>query len=259
MNIRDYNRNAWNREVEHGNRWTVPVSPDTVAEARNGIWDIVLTPSKPVPHSWFPDLRGLDVLCLASGGGQQGPIMAAAGANVTVLDNSPKQLSQDRLVAERDSLTIRTVEGDMADLHMLPDESFGLILHPVSNVFVPDVRPVWREAFRVLRHGGVLLAGMSNPATYLFDYELADRTGILQVKYKLPYSDTESLDEHERMQRMNDGETLEFSHTLDDQIGGQLDAGFVLTGFYEDSWSADEDEPLSDYMQTFFATRALKP
>jgi len=115
---------------------------------------------------------------------------------------------QDRLVAERDSLTIRTVEGDMADLHMLPDESFGLILHPVSNVFVPDVRPVWREAFRVLRHGGVLLAGMSNPATYLFDYELADRTGILQVKYKLPYSDTESLDEHERMQRMNDGETL---------------------------------------------------
>ena len=128
MDIRDYNRKAWNREVERGNRWTVPVSPDIVAGAKNGIWDIILTPSKPVPRSWFPDLRGLEVLCLASGGGQQGPIMAAAGANVTVLDNSPEQLNQDRLVAERDSLTITTVEGDMADLYMFPDESFGLIL-----------------------------------------------------------------------------------------------------------------------------------
>ena len=259
MDIRDYNRTVWNREVERNNRWTVPVGSDVITEARNGTWDIVLTPSIPVPHSWFPELKGLNVLCLASGGGQQGPIMAAAGANVTVLDNSPMQLKQDRFVAERDSLTIRTVEGDMADLHMFPDESFSLIIHPVSNVFVPDVRPVWKEAFRVLQHGGLLLAGMNNPAVYLFDYELADRTGILQVKYKLPYSDTDSLDERERIKRMNDGETFEFSHTLDDQLGGQLDAGFVLTGFYEDSWSADEDEPLSDYMQTFFATRALKP
>jgi len=259
MNIRDYNCAAWNREVKQGNRWTIPVSPDDVSKARHGTWDIILTPSKPVPHEWFPDLQGLDVLCLASGGGQQGPIMAAAGANVTVLDNSPMQLKQDRFVAERDSLTIRTVEGDMADLHMFPDESFGLILHPVSNVFVPDIHPVWREAFRVLRSGGVLLSGITNPVVYLFDYELADRTGILQVKYKLPYSDTGSLEEKERIQRINDGETLEFSHTLDDQIGGQLKAGFMLTGFYEDSWNAEEEEPLTEYMQTFFATRAVKP
>ena len=143
MNIREYNRAACDREVERSNRWTVPVGSEVTAQARNGKWDILLTPSKSVPHRWFPDLRGLDVLWLASGGGQQGPIMAAAGANVTVLDNSPMQLKHDRLVAERDSLTIRTVEGDMADLQLFPDESFGLIIHPVSNVFVPDVRPVY--------------------------------------------------------------------------------------------------------------------
>ena len=36
----------------------------------------------------------------------------------------------------------------------LADESFDVVFHPVSNVFAPRVRPVWQEAFRVLRPGG---------------------------------------------------------------------------------------------------------
>jgi len=197
----------------------------------------------------------LDVLCLASGGGQQGPILAAAGANVTVFDNSPRQLAQDRFVAERDSLELATIEGDMADLLMFPDESFGLIVHPVSNLFVPDVRPVWAEAFRVLRPGGALLAGFANPVIYLFDDELAER-GTLQVKHSLPYSDLLSLSEEERQRYMDEGWPLEFGHTLEDQIGGQLEAGFVITGFYED---VHPGTPLANYAPSFIATRALKP
>ena len=119
------------------------------------------------------------MLCLASGGGQQGPILAAAGANVTVFDNSPNQLAQDRLVADREGLTIETVLGDMADLSAFPDARFDLIFHPVSNVFAPDVRPVWKEAFRVLRPGGSLLAGFMNPVQYLFD-DIALERGELQ-------------------------------------------------------------------------------
>jgi SAM-dependent methyltransferase len=260
MNIRAYNRMAWDREVERGNQWTVPVSREAIAAARQGQWEILLTPSKPVPREWFPGLEGLDVLCLASGGGQQGPILAAAGAKVTVLDNSPRQLAQDRFVAERDSLAVTTVEGDMADLSMFSDQSFDLIVHPVSNVFVPDVRPVWAEAFRVLRRGGALLAGFDNPAIHLFDYDLAERTGILQVKYVLPYSDLTSLSEEERQRRVIDqGFPLEFSHTLEDQIGGQLDVGFVITGFYEDSYGEEEEDIVANYMPTFIATRAIKP
>ena len=138
MDIREYNRTAWNKEVERGNKWTVPVSEVMIATAKRGIWGILLTPSKPVPRAWFPDLEGLDVLCLASGGGQQGPILAAAGAKVTVLDNSPRQLEGDRLVAKRHSLHIALVDGDMADLSMFSEHSFDLIVHPVSNCFVPD-------------------------------------------------------------------------------------------------------------------------
>jgi len=259
VDIREYNRIAWDKEVERRNRWTVPVSEAVIAAARRGEWEILLTPSKPVPRVWFPDLGGIDVLCLASGGGQQGPILAAAGARVTVLDNSPRQLEQDRLVAERHALLLVTVEGDMADLSMFSEQSFDLIVHPVSNVFVPDVCPVWEEAFRVLRRGGVLLAGFSNPVTYLFDYNLAGRAGILQVKYALPYSDLTSLPAGERQRYIETGTPLEFSHTLEDQIGGQLDAGFLLTGFFEDAYPEDENDLLTNYMPTFIATRATKP
>lgn len=255
MDIRAYNRLAWNREVERGNKWTVPVSREVIAAARQGQWEIVLTPTKPVPRAWFPNLEGLEVLCLASGGGQQAPILAAAGAQVTVLDNSPRQLAQDRLVAERDALTIATVEGDMADLSMFADQSFDLIVHPVSNVFVPDIRPVWAEAFRVLRPGGMLLSGFTNPVIYIFDQELAER-GVFQVKYALPYSDLTSLAEEARQRYIEQEEPLEFGHTLEDQIGGQIDAGFVITGFFEDY---APEEAFSNYMPTFIATRAIKP
>jgi SAM-dependent methyltransferase len=200
-------------------------------------------------------LKGRDILCLASGGGQQGPILAAAGATVTVLDNSPRQLERDRMVAAREALSITTVQGDMADLSMFPDASFDLIVHPVSNCFAPNVRPVWAEAFRVLRRGGALLAGFNNPVVYIFDLELAER-GQLQVKNALPYSDLTSMTEEERERYIQSGEPLEFSHTLEDQIGGQLDAGFLLAGLYEDY---SPGYVISDYMPTFIATRAVKP
>jgi len=259
MDIRKHNSLAWDQEVERGNKWTIPVSEAVIDAARRGQWEIILTPSKPVPRAWFPDLEGLDVLCLASGGGQQGPILAAVGAKVTVLDNSPKQLEQDQLVAERHALDITTVDGDMADLSMFSDHCFDLIVHPVSNCFVPDVRPVWAEAFRVLRRGGVLLAGFSNPVIYIFDYDLADRTGVLQVKFALPYSDLTSLTAEERQRHIKKGMPLEFSHTLEGQIGGQLDAGLLLTGFFEDAYPEDENDLLTNYLPAFIATRAIKP
>jgi SAM-dependent methyltransferase len=257
VNVREYNRAAWDRQVESGNRWTVPVDPQTIAAARRGQWQIFLTPTKPVPAAWFPDLPGLDVLCLASGGGQQGPILAAAGARVTVLDNSPRQLAQDRVVAEREGLELRTVEGDMADLHMFTEEQFALIVHPVSNNFVPDVRAVWREAYRVLRRGGALLSGFGNPVIYIFDWPLLEQ-GLLQVRHRLPYSDLESLSEEEKRHYAQEGQPFEFSHTLEDQIGGQTEAGFLIADFYEDVNLPDEEDLLREYMATYIATRALK-
>jgi SAM-dependent methyltransferase len=249
-----YNRRTWDRQVERRNPWTVPVSSEAVARARNGDWSIVLTPTKPVPSEWFPPVLGLDVLCLASGGGQQGPILTATGARVTVLDNSPAQLAQDCLVADREGLTIETIQGDMADLSVFPDCRFDLIVHPVSNVFVPDVTPVWREAFRVLRPGGVLLSGFTNPVYYLFDYFALER-GEFRVAHRIPYSDLENLTDEDRARLAEQDAPLEFGHTLADQIGGQITAGFALTGFYED---IDPDTILGKHLASYIATRATK-
>jgi SAM-dependent methyltransferase len=159
-----HNRAAWDREVESGNEWTTPVGPEVIARARGGDWSVVLIGYQPVPRDWFPaDLAGVPLLGLASGGGQQGPVLAAAGARVTVFDNSPRQLARDEEVAAREGLAIATVLGDMRDLSAFPDASFEVVFNPVSNLFCPDLAPVWREAARVLAPGGVLMAGFMNP------------------------------------------------------------------------------------------------
>jgi len=254
LDPRDHNRRAWDRLVARGNRWTVPVGAAEIAAARRGEWSVVLTPTRPVPRDWFPPLAGLELLGLASAGGQQCPIFAAAGARVTVLDQSDAQLARDRGVAEREGLELRTVQGDMADLSAFADASFDLVFHPCSNGFVPDVRPVWREAYRVLRPGGTLLAGFVNPVLYLFD-EAAEARGELQVRHTIPYSDLAQLSAEELAKRLADGEPLSFGHTLEDQIGGQIAAGFAITGFYEDGW---DEVLLSRHLAPFAATRARR-
>ncbi|HEX3000585.1 MAG TPA: class I SAM-dependent methyltransferase, partial [Armatimonadota bacterium] len=186
MDLLEMNRAAWNRQVQKGNIWTRPVSSEQIAAAKKGDWSLLLTPTKPVPQDWYPPLPGKQVLCLASGGGQQGPIFAALGAKVTVLDNSPAQLAQDRMVAERDALAIRLEQGDMRDLQRFADESFDLIFHPVSNCFVDDVLPVWKESYRVLKHGGSILAGFVNPLLHLFDVPVWDNNGKLVIRHRIP-------------------------------------------------------------------------
>lgn len=255
MDAVTYNRWAWDEAVARGSQWTIPVGPEVIAAAQRGEFQIVLTPTKSVPRSWFPaDLRGARVLGLASSGGQQMPVLAAAGAEVTAFDNSPQQLAQDEAVARREGLTIRLEQGDMADLSRFADNSFDLIFHPVSNLFVPDVRPVWREAARVLRPGGDLLAGFCNPAMYIFDMAAADE-GKLIVRHTIPYADMTSLSPEELRRYQEDMQPMEWGHTLEDQIGGQVDAGLAVIGFYEDVWPG---QPLSDYMPHYIATRARK-
>jgi len=257
LDILDYNRKAWDQEAAKGNEWTVPVSSETIARARKGEWQVVLTPLKPVPREWFPPLEGRRVLGLASGGGQQGPLFAAAGAKVTIFDNSPAQLDRDRQVAAREGLTIELVQGDMKDLSRFADESFDLVFHPCSNCFVPDVKPVWKEAFRVLKRGGVLLSGVVNPIAFLTDPALEEK-GILQIKYSVPYSDLTSLTDEERRRYTDKNEPLAFGHSLEDQIGGQIAAGFVITGFFEDGWT-EAKGLIHKFLPCYIATRALKP
>lgn len=253
MDTVSYNRKAWDKQVEDGIVWTIPVTPEQVKAARQGDWRIFLTPTKAVPRAWFPEpLAGSDILCLASGGGQQGPILAAAGARVTVFDNSPRQLERDRMVADRDGLDIRTVQGDAANLAVFADASFDLIFNPVSLCFVEDVLPVWRECARVLRPGGALVTGFPQPQIYCLDL----REGSYYLRWPLPYSDLTSIDPEERKQKYGAQAPLEFSHSFTEYLAGQIAAGLRLVDLFED---VDPGEPINGYMPGYMATRAVKP
>jgi SAM-dependent methyltransferase len=259
LDVVQYNREAWDREASDGESdWCQPVSAETIAAARKGVFSIVLTPNTPVPADWFGDLVDQDVLGLASGGGQQVPVLSAVGANVTSFDNSDEQLALDCSVAKREGLSIRTVQGDMADLSCFDDGSFDLIFNPVSTCFVPDVMPVWKECHRVLRPGGRLLSGVMNPAYYLFDRLALEKGDPAIAQYKLPYTDPTHLSDQALKAWMEKKWAFEYSHSLQTLIGGQTSVGLQIASLYEDSWS-DEATPLNRLMPTSIATLAIKP
>lgn len=251
MDILSHNRQAWNGYVAKKDRWTQPFSDAVIEAARKGDWSIVLTPTKPVPKEWFPTFDGLRILGLASGGGQQGPVLAALGAQVTIFDNSDQQLEQDRQMSDRHGLGMKTVQGDMRDLSAFADGSFDLIFNPCSTAFVESVLPVWKECFRVLRPGGVLMTGFHNPVTMQFEED------TLNFSYKQPFSDIRSLPKEKLDKFIENNEALIFGHSLSDQIGGQLAAGFMLTSMFEDGWGGSN--VLDEWLPGFIATRAIKP
>ncbi|MEL6896784.1 MAG: class I SAM-dependent methyltransferase [Planctomycetota bacterium] len=252
--IADYNRAAWDASVEKGNEWTLPVDSETIRRAAAGDWQVVLTPETPVPRDWFGDIAGKRILCLASGGGQQAPTFAAAGADVTVFDNSPRQLAQDQFVAQRDGLQLKTVQGDMRDLSCFSDAQFDLIFNPCSICFVPTVRDVFAQCSRVAVDGARFLFGFTNPIRFIFD-EAALENGELLVRHRLPYSDLTHMNESEKKKLHEDAEPFVYSHSLTDLIAGQAAAGWVLKDMFEDHWSVDR---ISEFAPMYIATLATK-
>ena len=256
-NYTDINSKTIDAWAEGGWEWSIATSPEEYANAKNGQWRVLLTPQKPVPAEWFAPflqngkLNNTKLLGLASGGGQQMPIFTALGADCTVLDYSQKQLDNERMVSEREGYAINIIRADMTKRLPFDDNSFDIIFHPVSNCYVEDVYHVWNECCRVLKHGGVLLAGMSNGLDYLVEED-----NPLLIVNKLPYNPLKDKVLYERSLKEGDG--FQFSHTIEEQVGGQLKAGLVLTHLYEDT-DPPETSILGDYVPLYIATRAVKP
>tara|TARA_R110000868_G_scaffold163812_4_gene396199 strand:- start:1981 stop:2784 length:804 start_codon:yes stop_codon:yes gene_type:complete len=256
--VGQHNAKFWDQEAIEQRPWSRPVSSELISAAKQGDWRVHIT-KKPLPTSWLPqDIKGKDILCLASAGGQQAPILAAAGANVTVFDISAKQLELDKMVASRDNLSITTLQGDMTDLSAIQDDSFDYIIHPISNIYVPDVSPVWHECYRVLRERGVLLASFYNPILFIFDRnaELAEK-GLLKPTYTIPYSDISSLPSDKYQQKEAAGESICFGHSLSDQIDGQCRAGLMVVGLYEDEHPSPRFL-IEKFTPTMIATKSVK-
>jgi len=248
MDYTDLNAHTIDRWVENGWEWGVPITHEQYLAALGGDWSMLLTPVKPVPKAWYPDLKGKKVLGLASGGAQQMPVFAALGAECAVLDYSKKQIESELLVAAREGYAINAVRADMTKPLPFEDASFDLIFHPVSNCYIKDVFPVWRECFRVLKAGGLLMAGLDNGFNFLFDEDES------HIVHRLPFDPLTDESQREALEKDDCG--IQFSHGIEEQIGGQLKAGFRLLDLYEDTNAVGF---LREHgVPTFWATLAVK-
>ncbi|MCI1831399.1 MAG: class I SAM-dependent methyltransferase [Bifidobacterium sp.] len=244
----DANAETIDRWIDSGWEWGVPISHTDFVKAQGGDWRVVLTPNRPVPREWFPGFDGCTILGLASGGGQQMPVFSALGAECTVLDYSQKQLDSERMVAEREKYAIATVRADMTRGLPFEDETFDVVFHPVSNCYIENVLPVWRECHRVLKRGGVLMAGLDNGMNFIVD---DTETRII---HSLPFNPLEDASLKEELEKTDSG--IQFSHTLDEQIRGQIQAGFSIQDLYEDTNDSGRLHDLA--IPSFWATLAIK-
>ena len=248
MNYQDINASTIDRWIEEGWEWGKPIDHETFVRALQGEWNVLLTPLKPVPHEWFGNLKGKKILGLACGGGQQMPVFTALGAECTVFDYSEKQLESERLVAEREGYSINIIRGDMTKPLPFADDTFDLIFHPVSNCYVKDVKAIWKECRRVLKPGGILLSGVDHYINYIVD------DSERNIVNSLPFDPLVNEEHRKQLERDNAG--FQFSHTLEEQINGQLEAGFTLLELYEDTNSSGHLHDLN--IPTFLAMRSKK-
>ena len=161
---------SWNKE---GWEWGVPMTHEQFCRAKEGEWKILLTPTKIMPRTWLPQsLKGLKILGLASGGAQQIPVFAALGARCSVLDYSPSQIKSEIDVAAREGYEVEAIRGDMTERLPFDDETFDIIVHPVSNCYIKEVGHVFNECYRVLKRGGILVCGLDNGINYITDDEV---------------------------------------------------------------------------------------
>lgn len=207
--------------------WMIPLSHEEYESVKKGANLLTVTPNKKVPYEWYSDCEGKKVLGVAAGGGQQMAVFSALGANCTLLDISGEQIESDLLVSQREGYKIDLIKGDMTERFPFDDESFDVVINPISNHYIRDLQPFYNEIYRVLKKGGIFIAGMENEIYWA----VTPNTNKLEIKLPVdPLTDKKMYDD-----LIQNGYALQFSHTTSEQIRCQLKAGFVLKDMYDDT------------------------
>ncbi|MFT5299257.1 MAG: SAM-dependent methyltransferase [Mariniblastus sp.] len=215
-----HNRAAWDRLAKKQDRLAKPARDVDFANPLRSVDG---------PGWLGGDIRGKRVLCLAAGGGRQGPIYAAAGAIVTVVDISPAMLELDRAVAAERNIQLTTVEASMDNLEALGENQFDIVIHPVSTCYVPDVGPVYSEVARVLVPDGIYISQHKQPTSLQTTLD-AEQTGY---RLEHPYYLNAPLPPCSKPNLIREDGTLEYIHRWEQLLGAMCRAGLVIEDMTE--------------------------
>ncbi|MEM7111071.1 MAG: class I SAM-dependent methyltransferase [Chloroflexota bacterium] len=249
--VAEYNQKRWSALVQAGVSFGKPF----VDFNRDKALDF-LDEWAEVRRLGFTDFTSHDVLCLASGGGQQSVCFSLLGANVTVLDLTPEQLDGDRAMAQKYGFDVQIEQGDMRDLSRFPDASFDLVYQPYSINFVPDPLLVLSEVGRVLRENGRYYLQFANP---LFNMEETDwtekgypiRQPYIQGQSSTPEDFLWHVEQPDGSIKKMEG-PQEFTHTLSTLVNGLGNNGLHIFAMYEGPVGDPSAEPGTwEHMKTY--------
>ncbi|MEZ6135950.1 MAG: class I SAM-dependent methyltransferase [Pirellulaceae bacterium] len=216
----DHNRRAWNSMAKAQHPLTRPARDEELANPLRTV-DVA---------GWLTGgIAGWRVLCLAAGGGRHGPLYAAAGAHVTVLDLSPSMLELDRQIAEDRRFAVRTIESSMDNLSMLDTGEFDLVIHPVSTCYLPSIERLFPEVARVTRPGGLYISQHKQPTN--LQASLETFTG--QYVIEQAYYDRSPVAKAKSPSKLREPNTQEYIHSWNSLLGGICRSGFVIEDLTE--------------------------
>lgn len=254
LNYQSIIAQAWDNINECLTDKATAISHEEFLRAKDGELKVTLAGVAIVPHKWFPPIKGMNILGLASGGGQQCPIFAAHGAKVTVMDLSESQLANERFVAERENYDINIVKADMSKEFPFKDNSFDVIFNPVSNCYIENIQSLWEECARVITSNGILMTGFVKEEIFMFEPDFQNEDYLIS-RHSLPFNPLTDLSEEKLKQKYNEHKPIAFSHTLTEQLGGIIKAGFTITDIFED---CDGGGLFDKYMNSYVAVRAIR-
>ena len=178
------------------------------------------------------DVEGEEVLCLAGGGGPDAAVFSLLGAKVTVFDLTPEQLDRDRVSAGHYGYDVTLIQGDMRDLSGLPQDHFARVIQPISSLYVPSLREVYRGVAKVLKPGGLYFCDYVYPILYMAENKGWDGEAYV-LRFNQPHACGKILEKGDWL-NFSEGEFFgEFNHRFSDIINGQIAEGLSIVGVWE--------------------------
>ena len=196
-------------------------------------------------HGIITEAKNKQVLCLASGGGQDSAAFGLLGAKVTVFDLSDVMLKRDQEAAQHHGYSVKTIQGDMRDLSPLGNNRFDIVWQSISLNYSPVVDPVFDGVQKILRPQGIYRVAIQNPFTYALSSDWSGESYPLKGRYidgenVTHYSPTWTIDQPDGSEITLPTPQL-FRHTLSTLLNGLAKRGFTLLHLQE--WMREGNDP----------------